>query len=203
MASSEARSRSGRRWLPSGLRWRLTVWVAAVMLVSVAVIFYVVYNDTGTELRARSTATSPATPTSSPRRSRPHAGQSAQRRSPPAPVRYVRAQPYGATSTLLFVLVPGAPAAFNHPEIVGPRRARRGRDAGPAGDRERAGARGCWCRISATRSSRCPDVGRDASPRARRSRSAACTSWSAPASRWRSSIARRTASPGRSCSPAR
>ena len=37
--------------LPQGLRWRLTAWVAAVMLVSVAVIFSVVYTDTGTELR--------------------------------------------------------------------------------------------------------------------------------------------------------
>src|ERR1039458_6532938 len=33
--------------------------------------------------------------------------------------RYVRAQPYGANSTLLFVIVPGAPTAINHPEIEG------------------------------------------------------------------------------------
>ena len=39
--------------IPGGLRWRLTGWVAAVMIVSVAVIFYVVYRDTGTELRAQ------------------------------------------------------------------------------------------------------------------------------------------------------
>ena len=34
-----------------GLRWRLTVWVAAVMLVAAAVVFLVVYQDTGSQLQ--------------------------------------------------------------------------------------------------------------------------------------------------------
>jgi signal transduction histidine kinase len=36
-----------------------------------------------------------------------------------AATRYVRAQPYTASSTLLFVLVPGAQTASNHPEVFG------------------------------------------------------------------------------------
>jgi glycosyltransferase involved in cell wall biosynthesis len=38
--------------LPVSLRWRLTTWVAAVMLISAAVTFVVIYEDTGAELRS-------------------------------------------------------------------------------------------------------------------------------------------------------
>ena len=38
--------------LPAGLRWRLTAWVAGVLLVSAAVVFFVVYQDTGSQLRS-------------------------------------------------------------------------------------------------------------------------------------------------------
>src|SRR5947207_9000512 len=36
-----------------------------------------------------------------------------------AAAKYARAQPYTANSTLLFVLVPGAPTVSNHPEVFG------------------------------------------------------------------------------------
>ena len=39
--------------LPAGLRWRLTAWVAAVLLVSAAVVFFVVYQDTGSQLQGQ------------------------------------------------------------------------------------------------------------------------------------------------------
>jgi signal transduction histidine kinase len=104
--------------LPSGLRWRLTAWVATLMLGSVAVIFYVVYADTGTELRAQINRDVTGDTNQLAQALRPDAGRPATRIAADAG-RYVRAQPYGATSTLLFVLVPGIPAAFNHPEIVG------------------------------------------------------------------------------------
>ncbi len=103
---------------PRGLRWRLTAWVAAVMLVSVAVIFYVVYSDTGTELRTQIDRDIAGDTNQLAQALRPHSGQSAQQVAIEAR-RYVRAQPYGASSTLLFVVVPGADAAFNHLEIVG------------------------------------------------------------------------------------
>src|SRR5437588_11789945 len=38
--------------LPMGLRWRLTAWVAGVMLVAAAVVFLVVYQDTGSQLQS-------------------------------------------------------------------------------------------------------------------------------------------------------
>jgi two-component system OmpR family sensor kinase len=111
-----------RRWTvrPGGLRWRLTIWVAAVMLASFAAIFVVVYGDTGSQLRTQI--------------NRDIAGDVGQLRlamqvtnglSPrqisAAALRYARAQPYSASSTLLFVLVPGAPTASNHPEVFAAR----------------------------------------------------------------------------------
>jgi signal transduction histidine kinase len=112
------RARRGlRAHLPGGLRWRLTAWVAAVMLVSVAVIFFVVYNDTGTEVRAQIDRDIAGDTTQLAQALGPDSNLSPARLAVVAK-RYVQAQPYGASSTLLFVLVPGATAAFNHPEIV-------------------------------------------------------------------------------------
>jgi signal transduction histidine kinase len=111
------RSRLSAR-LPSGLRWRLMGWVAALMIVSVAVIFYVVYTDTGSELRTQIDRDVTGDTNQLAVALRGDAGKSTVQIVRDAG-RYVNAQPYGPTSTLLFVLVPGARAAFNHPEIVG------------------------------------------------------------------------------------
>jgi signal transduction histidine kinase len=91
--------------------------VAAVLLVSVAVIFFVVYNDTGTELRAEIDRDVAGDTGQLAEALRPLAGSSARTISSDAQ-RYIGAQPFGSTSTLLFVLTPHAEAAFNHPEIV-------------------------------------------------------------------------------------
>jgi len=104
--------------LPPGLRWRLTAWVAGVLVVSVAVIFGVVYGDTGTELRSQidrdiAGDTSQLSQSLSPLPSRD------VRQVAAAAGRDVRAQPYTATSTLLFVLVPGQATASNHLELFG------------------------------------------------------------------------------------
>jgi signal transduction histidine kinase len=87
------------------------------MLISVAIIFFVVYNDTGTEIRAQidrdiSGDTNQLAQALGPYRNLKPAALSKIARG------YVEAQPYGSTSTLLFVLIPGAQAAFNHPEVV-------------------------------------------------------------------------------------
>lgn len=105
--------------LPAGLRWRLTGWVAAVMMVSVAVIFLVVYNDTGTEVQAQIDRDIAGDTNQLAQALGPSASLSAVQLTGAAR-RYVEAQPYGSSSTLLFVLVPGGGAAFNHPEIVSP-----------------------------------------------------------------------------------
>jgi two-component system OmpR family sensor kinase len=100
------------------LRWRLTVWVAVVLLASAAVMFVVVYRGTGDQLRSEI--------------DRDIAGDASQLRQSlvmlagdtPSQVavaagRYVHAQPFGGTSTLLFVVVPGAGTTSNHPELFG------------------------------------------------------------------------------------
>ncbi len=111
-------ARWARHLLPKSIRWRLTAWVAGVMLVSAAVIFFVVYQQTGSRLRGeidRSLAGNTS--------QLAELVSSLQDRSP-AEVKhavddYLAAQPYTATSTLLFVLVPGEATASNHPELFG------------------------------------------------------------------------------------
>jgi signal transduction histidine kinase len=105
-------------WLPGGLRWRLTAWVAAVMLVSAAIVFIVIYGDTGAELRA-AIDRDVASDTSQLAQALKGSSGKSSRQVAAVAARYVRAQPYGANSTLLFVIVPGAPTAINHPEIEG------------------------------------------------------------------------------------
>jgi signal transduction histidine kinase len=107
-----------RRLLPADLRWRLALWVAGVLLLSAGVTFVVTYHDTGQRLRGQI--------------DRDLRGATAQLSQslgilalePPARIaavaaRYVAAQPYRATSTLLFVSVPGLPPVSNHPELFG------------------------------------------------------------------------------------
>ncbi|MDQ6817540.1 MAG: hypothetical protein M3018_09090, partial [Actinomycetota bacterium] len=107
-----------RSLLPAGLRWRLTAWVAGVMVVSAAAVFAVVYQDTGAQLRAQidrdlSGDTAQLAQAVSALR-----GRSANEISAAA-ARYIRLQPYSASSTILFAVAPGAPIASNHPEVFG------------------------------------------------------------------------------------
>jgi two-component system, OmpR family, sensor kinase len=100
------------------LRWRLTAWVAGVMLVSVAVIFVVVYDNTGSELRGQIDRDLAGDTSLMAQSLRARAGLGAAQVAAAASA-YARTQPYRATSTLLFVLVPGAAPASNHPELFG------------------------------------------------------------------------------------
>ncbi len=106
------------RLVPRSLRWRLTLWVAGVMLLSAGIIFAVVYSDTGSRLRSQI--------------ERDIAGDTAQLSDLVSSIRgrdsrqvvraidlYLGAQPYSATSSLLFALVPGQGTATNHPELFG------------------------------------------------------------------------------------
>lgn len=149
--------RTLRGLLPSGLRWRLTAWVAAVMLVSAAAVFVVVYRDTGAQIRGQidrditgdvgqlGQALAPVT-------GKPPAAISAAAR------RYVNVQPYTATSTLLFVMVPGAPTASNHLEVFSPRRDELGETAAQQA-RENAAARQLSRPHTGYSSVQVPDVG--------------------------------------------
>lgn len=104
--------------LPGGLRWRLTAWVAAVMLVSAAVVFVVVYRDTGSQIRGQIDRGIASDVSELSMSLRPARGEVPAQISAAAR-RYLGAQPYTASSTLLFVLVPGANTVSNHPEVFG------------------------------------------------------------------------------------
>jgi signal transduction histidine kinase len=96
----------------------MTMWVGAVLLVSFGAIFLVVYRDTGSQVRAQMTRDVTGDVSQLASALEPASGLSPGQISAAA-VRYVRAQPLTATSKLLFVLVPGAPTASNHPEVFG------------------------------------------------------------------------------------
>jgi two-component system OmpR family sensor kinase len=107
-----------RRLAPGGLRWRLAGWFVFVTLLCTAIVFVAVYRGTGTELRrqidhdlvgyaAELAHNLMAAHAHTPREASAAAG------------RYIDAQPFSASSTLLFVLVPGAATSTNRPELFG------------------------------------------------------------------------------------
>jgi signal transduction histidine kinase len=92
--------------------------VAGVMILSAAVVFGVVYTSTGNQLRSQIDRDLRGDTTQLSQFLRPLAGRS-QAQLVAAADRYLRAQPYGANSTLLFYLFPGAATVSNHPEVFG------------------------------------------------------------------------------------
>jgi two-component system, OmpR family, sensor kinase len=129
-----------RSWLPSGLRWRLTAWVAGVMLFSAAFVFVVVYINTGAQIRGQIDRDIAGDTTQFAQALRPLQAQTPAQVAAAAD-RYVRAQPYTATSTLLFALVPGARTVSNHPEVFGGREPEHGETAAEQERENRSGAR--------------------------------------------------------------
>ena len=107
-----------RPLLWGGLRWRLTAWVAVVMLLFAAVIFVAVYRGTATQLRHqidRALAGDAGEFSHNLKlqdEDSPHALAAAA-------TRYVNDQPFGASSTLLFAIIPGAGTSTNQPELLG------------------------------------------------------------------------------------
>ncbi|MGH2844149.1 MAG: sensor histidine kinase [Solirubrobacteraceae bacterium] len=101
----------------SGLRSRLAVWVVGVLIAVCAVVFVVVYEVAGSQLRSQVSQdvrddlgqlvqTVRALHTQQPQRllTQLHA--------------YVRAQPYQPVSSLLFAVIPGRGTVSNHPEVL-------------------------------------------------------------------------------------
>jgi len=93
---------------PSGLRWRLTAWVAGFLLFSAAIGFAVVYTSTGSQITGQIDHEIAAETTQLAQALRPLKARGAAQVARLAS-RYVRAQPYSVTSTLLFAIVPAAP----------------------------------------------------------------------------------------------
>jgi len=107
-----------RALAPAGLRWRLAGWFTVVTLLCIAIVFVAVYRGTGTQLRRQidqELAGDAAELT--------HNLRTANARTPhqlsEAAARYIRGQPFSASSTLLFVLVEGQPPSTNRPELFG------------------------------------------------------------------------------------
>jgi two-component system OmpR family sensor kinase len=106
------------RWIPASLRWRLAGWVALVVVVSSGITFVAVYRGTGTQLHRQidSEIAGDAGELA-------HALASARPRTPGQTLAvargYISGQPFNASSTLQFALVPGAGTATNTPELFG------------------------------------------------------------------------------------
>jgi signal transduction histidine kinase len=120
--------RAIRSVLPAGLRWRLTAWVAGVMLLSAAAVFVAVYENTGSQLRNQIDRDIQGDVLQLSQALRPFAGQSTTAIAAAAR-RYMLAQPYTATSTLLFVRFSHGAAVSNHPEVFGGTRPEEGETA--------------------------------------------------------------------------
>ncbi|HZE05024.1 MAG TPA: HAMP domain-containing protein, partial [Solirubrobacteraceae bacterium] len=102
----------------TSIRWRLVAWVSGVLLMASAVIFVVVYERTGQELRNQIDHDVAADVTELT--SVVHALGPRDPRTLLADIGgYLRAQPYSGTSSLLFASIPGHGSTSNHPELIG------------------------------------------------------------------------------------
>jgi two-component system, OmpR family, sensor kinase len=104
------------RIVPAGLRWRLAGWIALVTLICTGIAFVAVYRGTGTQLRRQIDQE-----ISGDAAEFAHNLTSARVRTPSGVARvassYVNNQPFSASSTFLFAIVPGAGTATNRPEL--------------------------------------------------------------------------------------
>ena len=115
-------------------------WVTGVLLLVCAVIFGVIYLQSSRQLRAQVD-----TDVGGDVSQLSQAVRSLKTDSPvqlaSAIDRYVRAQPFTGTSSLLFAVVPGHGTVSNHPELFGGARPEPGETSGRATARERRGRR--------------------------------------------------------------
>jgi two-component system, OmpR family, sensor kinase len=131
---------AAKRLVPGGLRWRLGAWVALVVLASSAVTFVVIYRRTGSELRHQidqeihgdASELSHALAASDNRQPRQVAARA---------TRYIRAQPFSTSSTLLFAIVPGARTSSNRPELFTHAKADKGETAAEQAEENRLAAK--------------------------------------------------------------
>jgi two-component system OmpR family sensor kinase len=140
-----------------GLRWRLVAWVTAAMLCVLAVVFVVVYQQTGSQLRSQVTedvrgdvdALSQTLRTLRPQ----GPGEIVDRLR-----RYIDSQPYSDTSALLFAVVPGHATISNHPELFGSDRPDDGESVAEQRRENREG-RALVLGRTGPRTAQAPDVG--------------------------------------------
>jgi len=117
-----------------GVRWRLAGWVALVTLACTGIAFVAVYRGTGTQLR-RQIDKDLSGEVSEMRHTVAVANPNDPKRVADAALRYVRDQPFSASSTLLFAVVPGVGISTNRPELFN-RTTPDGDESGPQQVRE-------------------------------------------------------------------
>ncbi len=104
------------RLATAGLRWRLAGWVVLVVLLCTGISFVAVYRGTGMQVRQqidKELASDAGDLAHDLARSHP----TTVRRAAHAAGEYVRDQSFAASSTVLFVLIPGAATSTNRPEL--------------------------------------------------------------------------------------
>ncbi|HWY19244.1 MAG TPA: HAMP domain-containing sensor histidine kinase [Solirubrobacteraceae bacterium] len=104
------------RIAPAGLRWRLAGWIAVVMLVCTGITFVAVYRGTGTQLR-RQVDQELEGDAAELAHNLAISHERAPVRVAQAAAGYVHNQPFRASSTFLFAIVPGAGTSTNRPEL--------------------------------------------------------------------------------------
>ncbi len=100
-----------------GLRGRLALSIAAIVIAALAVTFFAVYRATGSQLRSRIDRDLRAE--SDAVAQRVAAASRAPRRAAEAARRFIATQPFGPSASLLIVTIPGAGTVTNQPELVG------------------------------------------------------------------------------------
>lgn len=111
--------------MPGGLRWRLSAWIALVVLGSSAITFVVVYRRTGSELRRQidqEIAGEQRELAQTLVSSHEHSPEEVAERA----TRYIQGRPFSASSILLFAVLKGAPTSSNRPELFMKAKADRG-----------------------------------------------------------------------------
>jgi len=145
-------------WL-SSLRWRLVAGFVATMLVVLAVVFVLVYEQTGSQLRAQTDSDVRGDVTQLAEAARTlRAGSPAELAA--SLERYIRAQPYSATSSLLFAVIGGRQAISNHPELLILRHRPERRETRVAQAQELAESRALRAGAIGQRTATVPDLGR-------------------------------------------
>jgi two-component system OmpR family sensor kinase len=120
-----------------GLRWRLAAWIALVILICTGISFVAVYRGTGSQLR-RQIDTELGGDAGELARSLQLTGATTAQSAYVASNRYVRSQPFAATSTLLFTLTPGARTSTNRPELFTTETADNGETVGQQNEENRS-----------------------------------------------------------------
>lgn len=99
-----------------GLRWRLAGLVVLLILTCMGIAFIAVYHGTGTQVRSQIDSEIAGDANNFAHNLKLVNAQTPEQISQAAS-RYITGQPFTASSTLLFTLVPGAPTATNRPEL--------------------------------------------------------------------------------------